>query len=179
MIAEYVTASGALMLPGSVSQLHLTRRERDCDTIYFWASSLEIKHCLALLSVYRYLQVDRTSVIHIVNSTQVLTSEFGTDFFQQVTHAQLCIFLDLMHVELHNFLAILLNKSADQADAFLVCRNLGFKVIQIVGETAGPAAVWILSWLCIKQFGDAFLVEFSLRYQFLAFDGRTFLIQLF
>lgn len=54
MIAEYVTASGALILPVIVSSIKIKfPLEESLDhTIYFWTCPLEIEDCLSFVPIY-------------------------------------------------------------------------------------------------------------------------------
>lgn len=147
-------------------------------TIDFRASALEIKDGLAPILVYRYLQLNGASIIHVINGTQILARKLGADFLQQVAHTEFCVVLNLLHVKLHSSLSVLLDESGDQMNSFLVCCNLSLQVIQIICEASSSTTVWILSRLRVQQHCNAFLVKLAFRYQLLTFNGCAFLIQL-
>ncbi len=86
--------------------------------------------------------------------------------------------MDFAHVELYDGFAVVGDERADEVDAVLVRGDLRFQVVEVVGETAGAAAPWVLSRVVVEEFGDEGLVEVAFRDELFGLDGRALLVQL-
>lgn len=113
--------------------------------VHLTASAGEVESGVAVFFNIDF-QLDEGAIVHTVFRVQS-RAEPTSGLLQESSNRNSSIFLYSAHVQLYNFLRVLLHECLDQAGALVVRGNLRLEIREVVIQTTTAGAAWSLSWV--------------------------------